>query len=372
MPTPALAVASRNLDRHGLTSQVELFEGDLWDALPEPHEDNLFDLIICNPPYVNANSMNALPAEYHAEPALALAGGNDGMDLIRKIIAGAPDYLSERGAILIEIGNEYEHFKKAFSLGLPKAALNLGNLYADGLGVPKDRSTAIELYKAAADAGLVEARNLLFARYDIVYKPILSTVSANVPSMPAARPSITTRELSPVEIYQRYARSVFKIAAVNGRSKDGSQGSAVAIEANKVITNCHVTDGMQYYGIVKDGKVNPMIDFKSKNEVDLCTYQTEQRIKPIEEFRSYETLQVGEKVYAIGSPNGLENTLSEGIVSALRSADGVKKIQITAPIAPGSSGGALFDAQGRLIGITTSGFEMVGNLNFAVSIDEAP
>ena len=63
---PALAVASRNLDRHDLTSQVELFEGDLWGALPEPHEDNLFDLIICNPPYVNANSMNALPAEYHA------------------------------------------------------------------------------------------------------------------------------------------------------------------------------------------------------------------------------------------------------------------------------------------------------------------
>ena len=111
---PALAVASRNLDRHGLTSQVELFEGDLWDALPEPHDDNRFDLIICNPPYVNANSMNCLPAEYHAEPALALAGGDDGMDLIRKIIAGARDYLSERGAILIEIGNEYENFKRAF------------------------------------------------------------------------------------------------------------------------------------------------------------------------------------------------------------------------------------------------------------------
>jgi ribosomal protein L3 glutamine methyltransferase len=111
---PALAVASRNLDRHSLTSQVELFEGDLWDALPEPHEDNLFDLIICNPPYVNANSMSALPTEYHAEPTIALAGGDDGMDLIRKIIAGARHYLSERGAILIEIGNEYEYFKRAF------------------------------------------------------------------------------------------------------------------------------------------------------------------------------------------------------------------------------------------------------------------
>jgi ribosomal protein L3 glutamine methyltransferase len=111
---PALSVAARNVDRHGLISQVELLEGDLWDALPEPNEDNLFDLIICNPPYVNAQSMNALPAEYHAEPSLALAGGDDGMDLIRKIIAQAPDYLTERGAILIEIGNEYENFKNAF------------------------------------------------------------------------------------------------------------------------------------------------------------------------------------------------------------------------------------------------------------------
>jgi ribosomal protein L3 glutamine methyltransferase len=111
---PALSVAARNVDRHGLNSQVELFSGDLWDALPEPNEENLFDLIICNPPYVNANSMNALPPEYHAEPALALAGGADGMDLIRRIIALAPEYLSERGAILIEIGNELENFKRAF------------------------------------------------------------------------------------------------------------------------------------------------------------------------------------------------------------------------------------------------------------------
>ena len=111
---PALSLAARNVDRHSLSSQVELLDGDLWDALPEPNEDNLFDLIICNPPYVNATSMGALPAEYHAEPELALAGGHDGMDLIRRIIAHAPDYLSERGAILLEIGNEYENFNQAF------------------------------------------------------------------------------------------------------------------------------------------------------------------------------------------------------------------------------------------------------------------
>ncbi|MEY2661937.1 MAG: hypothetical protein RIQ35_254 [Pseudomonadota bacterium] len=111
---PALAVAARNLDRHGLSENIELFHGDLWSPLPDPIDENRFDLIICNPPYVNAASMRALPAEYHAEPALALAGGEDGMDLIRKIIANAPDYLSERGALVLEIGNEVEHFHKAF------------------------------------------------------------------------------------------------------------------------------------------------------------------------------------------------------------------------------------------------------------------
>ena len=111
---PALSLAARNIDRHNLSSQIELLNGDLWDALHEPNDDNLFDLIICNPPYVNSNSRSLLPAEYHAEPALALAGGDDGMDLIRRIIAAAPDYLSERGALLLEIGNEFENFKNAF------------------------------------------------------------------------------------------------------------------------------------------------------------------------------------------------------------------------------------------------------------------
>ncbi|MBJ7502721.1 MAG: 50S ribosomal protein L3 N(5)-glutamine methyltransferase [Burkholderiales bacterium] len=111
---PALALASRNLKRHGFSEQIELLHGDLFDALPDPNEEERFDLIICNPPYVNDASMQALPAEYQAEPAIALAGGNDGMNLIRRIIDAAPDYLNERGALLIEIGNEAEHFHLAF------------------------------------------------------------------------------------------------------------------------------------------------------------------------------------------------------------------------------------------------------------------
>lgn len=111
---PALALAAKNLDRHQLTERIQVYQGDLWDPLPEPNEENLFDLIICNPPYVNANSMSNLPSEFLCEPQLALSGGQDGMDLIRKIIFGAKQFLTERGALVIEIGNEFNNFCAAF------------------------------------------------------------------------------------------------------------------------------------------------------------------------------------------------------------------------------------------------------------------
>ena len=110
----ALSLAAKNIDRHNLSEQIEIYQGDLFESLPSPNEDNLFDLIICNPPYVNASSMANLPAEYHAEPEISLAGGSDGMDLVRKIIASAKDYLKPEGALVLEIGNEAKNFSDAF------------------------------------------------------------------------------------------------------------------------------------------------------------------------------------------------------------------------------------------------------------------
>jgi len=85
--------------------------------------------------------------------------------------------------------------------------------------------------------------------------------------------------------------------------------------------------------------------------------------------RPYSHLSVGEPVYTIGSPSGLENTLGEGIVSGLRNKKGMKYIQTSAPISPGSSGGGLFDIYGNLVGITTFLLEDAQNLNFALSAD---
>jgi ribosomal protein L3 glutamine methyltransferase len=105
----ALAVARINVDKHGLATRVRLVESDGLAALPGP-----YDLILCNPPYVNAASMAALPAEYQAEPALALAGGKDGMDFIGALLRDAPSRMSPEAVLVLEIGNERTHFEAAF------------------------------------------------------------------------------------------------------------------------------------------------------------------------------------------------------------------------------------------------------------------
>jgi ribosomal protein L3 glutamine methyltransferase len=107
----ALAVARLNVQRHGLVDRIQLHQGDGLAATP-----GSYDLILCNPPYVNRASMAALPAEYRAEPALALDGGLDGMDFIRKLLRGVPEHLNEDGVLVLEIGHERAHFEAAFPL----------------------------------------------------------------------------------------------------------------------------------------------------------------------------------------------------------------------------------------------------------------
>ncbi len=105
----ALALARVNVARHGFESRIRVLESDLFTALP-----GRYDLILCNPPYVNDESMGKLPAEYLAEPKVALAGGRDGMDLIRRIVADAPDHMTEDAVLVLEVGHERAHFEAAF------------------------------------------------------------------------------------------------------------------------------------------------------------------------------------------------------------------------------------------------------------------
>ena len=117
----ALAVAQSNVQRHQLEHRITLIQGDGLAAAP-----GRYDLILCNPPYVNSRSMQALPPEFKAEPALALDGGADGMQFIRGLMKEARSYLSPHGVLVLEVGHERAHFEAAFPrlpvVGLPTSA----------------------------------------------------------------------------------------------------------------------------------------------------------------------------------------------------------------------------------------------------------
>jgi ribosomal protein L3 glutamine methyltransferase len=107
----ALEVARKNVANYELEDRITLIESDLYSNVP----DKLYDMIITNPPYVNSNSMSKLPKEYLHEPQIALAGGDDGMDLVRKIVAGAASRLKPNGILMVEIGNERVFADEAFA-----------------------------------------------------------------------------------------------------------------------------------------------------------------------------------------------------------------------------------------------------------------
>ena len=115
----ALAVARRNVREHGVRERVRVIQSDLFTAL----KDERYDLVLSNPPYVTARAMRALPAEYQREPELALAGGRDGLELVRGIVRQAPTYLNSGAWIVLEIGHNRARMTKAYPT-LPLRWLN--------------------------------------------------------------------------------------------------------------------------------------------------------------------------------------------------------------------------------------------------------
>ncbi len=171
------------------------------------------------------------------------------------------------------------------------------------------------------------------------------------------------------EIYEKVSPSIVVVQIYDEEGKAIGFGSGVVVPGGDVATNCHVVEKAAMIKVHQGGKdYNAVLHYNDQNR-DVCSLSVPgMRVPPIP-IGTTKNVKVGSKIYALGAPQGLELSLSEGIISSLRPVEGGQYLQITAPISPGSSGGGLFDEEGRLIGLTAFYLMEGQQLNFAVPVE---
>lgn len=174
---------------------------------------------------------------------------------------------------------------------------------------------------------------------------------------------------SAAEVFEEVSDSV---VVVYGKDREGDViglGSGVVLAAGEVVTNCHVIEEVGDLSVKYKDSEHAATRKHSDLDRDVCSLTVQGLKATAARLGATQPLKVGQRVYVIGAPRGLELTLSEGIISSLREVGGGRYIQITAPISAGSSGGGLFDEEGRLIGLPTFYLAEGQQLNFAVPVE---
>ncbi len=209
-------------------------------------------------------------------------------------------------------------------------------------------------------------------------EPAVTPVAAkSLPSPSAALPKrpdrIAKAPLTPKLLYKKVAGSVFVVLATRSvaeaRQRNLVQGSAVAVSEHLLLTNCHVVKDRPLIKLVQEGKPRGNATLVASDDAsDRCVIRTGLTLAPVAGVRTLQSLEIGERVFAIGAPLSQERTLSDGLVSAIRNERSRNLVQTSAAISPGSSGGGLFDEYGNLVGITTLGSRGAAqNLNCALA-----
>lgn len=286
-------------------------------------------------------------------------------------------YLEGRGTRQ-DTGEAIRWFERVADAGdpvwSPLAHLQLGTIYRGDYGDQyRNREQAATHFSACAEQGDEECARLL---------ALLDRPAALAPASPAvAAPA--PADSAAMALYARREPSVYKIVVyeqLGAGLEPISLGSAIAIDPYRAVTNYHLVQAGGVPVSINTGKeyvreedvlVWQVVKVDPRRDLALLALrESGLKLNFTNAIKPFNQVRVGERVYAIGAPAGLDKTLTEGIVSALRTDAGVRLIQTTAPITYGSSGGALFDADGQLIGITTKGVQAGGNFNFAVAVDE--
>lgn len=176
----------------------------------------------------------------------------------------------------------------------------------------------------------------------------------------------------PREVFLRVSPSIFIVECLSPNEDVISSGSGVVVRAGHLVTNSHVVRESSSVRVRRGVSILGARVEHSDPKNDLCELAVERLDAPCVSLRESPIPAVGERVYAVGAPKGLELTISEGIISSIRERKGTAVIQNTAPISPGSSGGGLFDEDGLLAGITTYSVEGGQSLNFALPANLIP
>ena len=207
-----------------------------------------------------------------------------------------------------------------------------------------------------------------------------SAVETYTPSPPAVDPtgrvalasggvSVRNKELTPVELFETVASAMWVVQAER-MSGGRFQGSAVVVSPDYLLTNCHVVNGAASITLTHKETSFRATLVSANIGADRCILRSDRKLESVAPIREYSALKVGERVYSIGAPFGLELTLSDGLLSGKRTHAGVRLVQTSAPISSGSSGGGLFDAYGNLVGISTFLLKDSQNLNFAIAAED--
>lgn len=176
-------------------------------------------------------------------------------------------------------------------------------------------------------------------------------------------------ELTPSQVFQLDSPSIVVVQAHDTSGTMTELGSGVVIGKGVVVSNCHVFTKADTATILYGQKSLPAELLHGDVNHDLCSFTVKGLNAPPVQMGSTANLKVGQQAFAIGAPEGLQLTLSGGLISSLRKIPGGVVLQVTTPISPGSSGGGLFDSQGRLIGITSYYMGQGQQLNFAVPVE---
>lgn len=171
------------------------------------------------------------------------------------------------------------------------------------------------------------------------------------------------------EVFESASNSVVVVLGKDSMNNNESLGSGVVLPGGLVVTNCHVVEKSVFFEVKHQGQTYPAKRKHTDHDRDICSLLVDGFNTAPVSLGNTKSLKVGQRVYAIGAPKGLELTLSEGIISRLREVDGGRYIQTSAPISRGSSGGGLFNEEGRLIGLPTFYLADGQQLNFAVPVE---